>query len=469
MEKVAVEIIKKLHAHNYKAYLAGGYVRDKLLNRVSTSDIDIATSALPDQILKLFSESKYVGEAFGVVLVTVDGHSFEVATFRRDMGITDGRHPDKVEFTTDVIKDAFRRDFTINALYYDPLKNNFLDFVNGMSDIRNRKIKFVGNAKERINEDYLRILRAIRFSSRLGFDIDRISSVAISQNAENVKKLASERVFDELNKIFKTSDVGKSFDLLLGYGILKHIIPEVTSLWNSEEPKEFHPEGDTLTHTKQVMQNIPFGAPLHLTYAAMLHDVGKPKTKGFHKGRITYYGHDKVGVDLAKDILIRLRSDNKLIDNVSYLIGQHMAFRNVQNMKKSTLKKLVSHPLFYDLLQLHYADCMGSRKDLKNYNFIIRKLSEINLEEIKKEVNTRLITGEDLKNLGIKPGPIYKEILEDIHTKCLDGWFETRDKKEMLEYVKNYMNIPGRKPYIPLFPVAQYVHNLDELRKDNGG
>jgi poly(A) polymerase len=420
-EQAAIEVIQQLKIRGYIAYFVGGYIRDKLLYRVSTGDIDIATDALPEQVLEIFPDSKYVGESFGVVLVKMGEYSFEVATFRKDMGTTDGRHPANVEFTNNIHFDSDRRDFTINAIYHNPLNGEYFDEVDGQRDLKNEIIKFVGNPQKRIKEDYLRMLRAVRFAVKLGFTLDVVTKYAIIGNARHVTKLAPERIFDELNKIFKTTDVGKAFSLLEELGLLSAIFPDISRLRYVPEPPEFHPEGDTFTHTMQVLQNIPVGAPLRLTYAALLHDVGKPDTRGFNNNRITFYGHDEKSAELVEVILKNLKAPTKLIEDVVYLVRNHMVFRNVQTMKKSKLKKFMAHPLFFDSLQLHYADCMGAHKNLSNYNFLLRKMSETKIEEVKKEVENRLITGEDLLGAGFKSGPLFKVILDDVAEKYLEG------------------------------------------------
>lgn len=439
MERTAIEIVKRLREKGYQAYFAGGYVRDKLLHRVSTGDIDIATNAMPKEVLKLFSNSKYIGEAFGVVQVREGDYSFEIATFRKDVGAMDGRHPCTVLYTDDIKKDAQRRDFTINAMYYDPIEDKVLDFVNGQEDLKLGVINFVGDPAKRIREDYLRMLRAVRFVARFGFTFHWTTFDYILADSDKILKIAPERIFQELKEIFTTADVGDAFLELAQTGLLDHLFPEIKQLENVQEPKEFHPEGTTYAHIEKVIQNIPFGSPLCLTYAALFHDLGKIKTKGFHKGRITYYGHDKVSAEMVGDILKRYRADNKLIEDVTWLVGHHMAFKNIPHMKKSTLKRFIANPLFYELLQLHYADVMGSNKKLDNYNYLIRKLSEINIEEVKKEVTEkRILTGYDLKNYTtIEPGPIYKTILDDVHERFLNG--ELHNRHEALQYISKYI------------------------------
>lgn len=434
MKNAAIGVIVLLQTNGYKAYFAGGCVRDMLLNRTDVGDIDIATNAFPKEIMKLFPGSKHIGESFGVVQVKYNGHKFEVATFRKDVGYSDGRHPDKVILSQSAEEDAQRRDFTINAMFYDPIKDEVLDFVHGKNELAMKQIKFVGDADERIKEDHLRMLRALRFASKLNFEIEYSSKLSIISKGHLLNKLAPERVFDELNKIFRTTDVGKSFELMLDLWIVEILFPEVYELEMFSGPLKYHPEGDVLTHTKLVMNNIPFGAPLHLTYAAMLHDIGKAKALEMKDGRETYHGHDMISSEMAEEIFKRLKADNKLIENTKYLIENHMRISHASEMKKSKLKRFMSHPLFFDLLQLHYADCMGSNKNLDVYNFLLKKLAEMDLTEVKEQVKTGIVNGEDLVKLGFEPGPLFKIILNDVNDGYLNGEF--KDKSVALQYVE---------------------------------
>jgi poly(A) polymerase len=384
--------------------------------------------------MKMFPGAKHIGESFGVVQVKYNNYKFEVATFRKDIGTSDGRHPDKVILSQSAEEDAQRRDFTINGIFYDPIKDEILDYVNGKKDIQvYRTIRFIGDPIERIKEDYLRMLRAVRFAVKLNFELSYDSKLAIMSMGILIKKLTPERIFDELNKIFTSTDVGKSFNLLVDLWIIGEIFPEVQELKRFSGPIKYHPEGDVLEHTQLAMNNIPIGAPLHLTYAVMFHDIGKAKTYEFRDGREHYHGHDMVSSEIAEVILKRLKADNKLIENVKYLVENHMRISEAPKMRKSKLKKMMSHPLFFDLLQLHYADAMGSNKDLSVYNFLLKKLGEMDLTAVKEQVRAGILSGEDLIFMGFEPGPLFRIILNDVNDKYLNGEFE--DKLEALHYV----------------------------------
>lgn len=435
MYKHAVEIVKKLQEKGHSAVFAGGFVRDMLIGLATKTDIDIdiATSATPEEVLAIFPEANQTGKSFGVMRVKHGEFEFEIASFREDVGIMDGRHPAEVKYTRSMEVDAWRRDFTINAMYFDPISNEIHDFVGGRDDIKNRVIRFVGNAHTRIYEDYLRMLRAIRFAAKFHFELIGSSKVQIFFAAFNIEKLPQERIFGEINKIFETCDVGLAFRLLNETQLLAYIFPEVYDLYQFEQPREFHPEGDVLTHTLQVLDHIPMHSSLALCYAALLHDTGKAFTKGFHRGRITFYGHDKKSEEIAEAVLQRVKADNKLIEDVKYLVGTHMKFGNVKKFNSATFKRFVSHPLFFDSMRLHYADVMGGCKKLDNYDYILQRMATMNLEEIKKEVKRDLINGQDLKDLGYAPGPSFKTILMDVKDRYLNGLLTSRE--DALRYV----------------------------------
>ncbi|MDA0578004.1 MAG: CCA tRNA nucleotidyltransferase [Verrucomicrobia bacterium] len=312
---LARKAVHRLQSNGCVAYWAGGCVRDLLLGR-SPKDFDIATDAPPDRVLAIFPGSVAVGKSFGVVRVPFEDAWFEVATFRQDHAYRDGRHPESVTFT-DARKDATRRDFTINALFCDPIRETCIDYVQGRADLRERIIRAVGDTGTRFDEDHLRLLRAVRFAHTLGFAIESETEAAIRHAAPLVARVTPERIRDELSRIFVESlRPGAALETLDDLGLLAPILPEVVALKGQAQPPEFHPEGDVFTHTV-IMLNLMDPPTAHLAFAILLHDIGKPPTATTDaNGRIRFNGHDAVGADMATDILRRLRFSNDDIDAI---------------------------------------------------------------------------------------------------------------------------------------------------------
>lgn len=425
MMSAAVSIVKKLCSRGFQAFFAGGFVRDLLMKgeEAAAGDIDIATNAKPETIAKLFSHTIGVGEQFGVMVVLEDGIPFEVATFRADIGITDGRHPESVVFT-DAKEDALRRDFTINGMFYDPLEEKVIDYVGGRADIDKRVIKSIGDPELRFSEDYLRMLRAVRFAARFGFEIDKSTWDALCRNAEKIRRISPERIFAEIDKMLCQANPGKSMQLLSDSGLLQEVLPEVAALAGVEQPPEFHPEGDVFIHTRICLEYLPQKPSSVLAWSALLHDVGKPSTMVI-SDRIRFNNHDRAGSQIACSVLKRLKASNALTDAVCACIDNHMNFMNVTKMRLSTLKKFLSRPTIEDELELHRADCLASHGDISNYYFVKEKLSEMALETIKPHP---LLGGRDLIELGLKPGPLFGGILEYVYDLQLEEKVTTREQ-----------------------------------------
>lgn len=423
----AVQVIKTLQDKGFIAVLAGGCVRDTIIG-LEPKDYDIATSAVVSDIMGIFPDSLQVGKSFGVYLI--NGH--EVASLRTEGDYLDGRHPEKVKFVTSLEDDSNRRDFTINAMYYDPIKVIWYDFHGGIKDIDEKRLKFVGIANERIKEDYLRILRAIRFAMRFDFKMDDSTFIAIQKNADLILKTAQERIGIEIGKIFTQvkSDRGLFLDYMLPTGLLLTLFPEISAMVGCEQPKQFHPEGDVYSHTKCVMNNLPEEASEELCWAAMLHDVGKPVVKEWDEEdkRWRFNRHDEAGEKMIRPILERFRFPNDFIDQVSKLVGQHMTFQHVRRMKESKLKRFLSISNFSDHMALHRADCLGSHGDLCHYEFCQKKLAEFANEAPILKLPDRLVTGHDLIAMGIPAGPPMKPMLE----KAFDMQLEGKTREEIL-------------------------------------
>lgn len=453
-ESAAFDVVQKLHASSFEAYIAGGAVRDMLLGR-QAHDIDIATSALPEEIKKLFPTSFGRGKAFGVVAVKTQftptqGGEFEVATFRTDFGTTDHRRPERVEFTT-AENDATRRDFTINALFYDPEKSQIIDYVGGRKDLENKIVRFVGVPGFRIDEDYLRMLRAIRFTHRLGFALDDQSANAIKENASKIKEISAERIRDEITGIIIGPQRQEALMQMESLGILDVVLPEVAAMRGVLQPKEFHTEGDVWIHTLMAIASLD-KPEAELAWTVLLHDVGKPLTVGHRdvpgKTSITFFEHEDVSSKMAHDILGRLKFSNEFIDACTWSISQHMriihAFRGMAERKQ---KKLFTHPHINLLLDLTKADLGASlrpdrKTDLSMYEEAVIKRDQFEKQaqdEEKEQVKKfTLITGQDIMEiLKIPPGPKVGEVKDEIENSFLDGKISTRDEAlQMIEESK---------------------------------
>ena len=426
MKALATKICSILQQNGNDAVFAGGFVRDMILGKPA-HDIDIATSASPDIVVSLLKKNhfliKEVGKAFGVVLAKSGDIEFEIATFRTEEGYSDGRHPDKVSFST-MKEDAQRRDLTINALFFDPIKEEIIDFVNGKEDIKNGIIRFVGVADERINEDKLRMMRAIRFAIKLGFKIEDSSFKAIRKHASEINIISPERINQEFVKMIECRKPSIMFDLLDSSNLMTYIFPEIKKLVGLKQDPEWHPEGSVDIHTKLVMEQLKDGS-VELILGGMFHDVGKFDTFGIKEnGRIGAHGHDKVGAEITENVLRRLKFSNEQIEHVVTLVENHMKGHHASEMKKSTLRRYIAQPHFNDLLRLTEADALSSNKDTSEIDYI-----RSHIEEFKdwKELPPPLVTGRDLINLGLKPGPNFKTILDTCMDKQLEGSIVTKE------------------------------------------
>ena len=340
---LALQIVKSLHKAGFIAYFAGGCVRD-LIMREQPKDYDVATTAKSEDIEKLFSKCVPVGKQFGVTIVVFQEHHFEVVTFRREGVYTDRRHPDEVAFTTPG-EDAKRRDFTVNGLFYDPLKCKVIDYVNGKEDIRKKCIRTIGEPEARFEEDRLRLLRAVRFAANLGFTIERKTWAAIKRLRKKIHSVSQERIRDELVKMFTRPHAGRGLELLSESGLLKEVLPEIETMKGVEQPPEFHPEGDVFIHTKMLMDQLE-NPSVVLAFGALLHDVGKPATFSDEGGRIHFYNHPSVGADIARQMLARLRFSNREIEDIISCVSNHMKFANVKEMRIGKLKQFVARENF---------------------------------------------------------------------------------------------------------------------------
>jgi poly(A) polymerase len=414
----------RLSDAGHVAYFAGGCVRDALLG-IDPKDYDIATSATPDEVQALFPNSNAIGAHFGVILVKQDGFPFEIATFRHDGSYNDGRHPESVTFSTPE-DDATRRDFTANGLFQDPQSGEIIDFVSGQKDIDARVIKAIGRPSDRFQEDALRLMRAVRFATTLGFEIEPTTWSAICDNSDLLEKISSERIRDEFTRILVSNHPARGFDLLTESGLMRHIVPEVYDLIGCEQPPQWHPEGDVYTHTRIMLEMLEDDPTPELALSVLLHDIGKPATYTYDEAdeRIRFNGHDRVGAEMAEVILRRLKYSNQTTDEVCVMVANHMNFMNVQKMRTAKVKRFMARPTFEDEMELHRVDCASSNGFTDNYEFLRAKEEEFAAEPL---IPTPLVTGKDLIDLGFKPGPEFKDILNQIQTEQLEGKLDDRD------------------------------------------
>ena len=432
MRDRAVEMVKALREAGFRAYWAGGCVRDLVMGH-EPQDYDVATDARPEQVMKLFPKTVPVGVSFGVVKVLLDNDEFEVATFRSDGRYLDGRHPVEVHFAGEK-EDAQRRDFTLNGMFYDPIKEQVIDHVGGQRDIKAGIIRTIGSPLDRFSEDKLRLLRAVRFSARFGYTIEPQTEVAIRDLAAQITQVSAERIRDEMEKMLTGPHPAGSIRLLHQTGLLKVVLPEAAAMEGVEQPKEFHPEGDVLTHTLLMLDQMTRpvsdspSLSFELALGVLLHDVGKPPTftpPKTDRDRIRFDNHCEVGARMAEAVGQRLRLSNKQLEIVIGLVRDHLKFKDVKQMRESTLKRFLRQPHFAEHLELHRLDCLASHGDLTNWQFCRKKLTELPPEVIRP---ARLLTGDDLIRLGYSPGSLFAEILTAVEDAQLEGRITTREE-----------------------------------------
>jgi len=431
LKAAATDIARRLQRAGHTAYLAGGCVRDELLG-LDPHDYDIATSAKPAEVQKLFPHTQAVGAHFGVILVMEHGRAFEVATFRSDHEYIDGRRPEMVTFSTPE-EDAARRDFTINGMFHDPVADKFIDFVGGREDLASQTLRAIGDPVARFREDKLRLLRAVRFAARFGYDIDPATWDAIKAHAADIHAVSAERIREELVKILAHPNRVRGFDLLDQSGLLKEILPEIEKLKGCEQPAQFHPEGDVFVHTRAMLELLPPDAPVGVALSVLFHDIGKPPTFRYHKDedRIRFSGHDRVGAEMTERVMERLRFSRADTERTVEAVRQHMVFKDVQNMRTAKLKRFMAREGFGDEMELHRVDCQSSHGALDNYDFLKTKAEEFANEPL---IPPPLVTGHDLMGLGWKPGPHFGPVLEAVQTAQLEGTLTTTE--EAIAWIK---------------------------------
>jgi poly(A) polymerase len=429
----ATQIVQKLRTAGHSAYLAGGCVRDLILGR-EPADFDVATSATPPEVMRIFPQTYAVGAQFGVVLVPIrqegangerDNYAVEVATFRSDGLYSDGRHPDQVQFSQDAQTDVQRRDFTINGLLLDPISREVFDYVGGRRDLELKTIRTIGNPAHRFAEDKLRMLRAVRFAARFGYTIEAGTLAEIKAQAAQIHQVSRERIRDEILKMLTEGRARRAFELLDETGLLEQVLPEIKRMQGVQQPPQFHPEGDVWVHTLMLIEGLHPNCSKTLALGVLLHDVGKPPTFRVAPDRIRFDQHAEVGTRMAQEICHRFRLSNDETEQVCGLVANHMRFGDVQRMKPSTMKRFLRLPKFEEHLELHRLDCLGSHRDLNLYDFARQQLSVMPEEQIRPKP---LISGDDLIEAGYKPGPRFKEWLTAVEDAQLDGSISTREE-----------------------------------------
>ncbi len=461
---LATQIVRRLQNAGFAAFWVGGCVRDVLLGR-EPGDYDIATSALPDQIEALFERTVAVGRKFGVMVVVAESHQFQVATFRAEAEYRDGRHPEQVTFG-DARADAFRRDFTINGLFFDPVAGKLHDWVGGEPDLLAKMIRTIGTPAERFAEDHLRLLRAVRLAAQLSFEIEPETFAAIKALAPKIKSISAERIRDELIKLFAppagragsplpavavrggahgvaspAPNASRGLELLRDSGLLEQILPEIAATASCEQSPDYHPEGSVFTHLCLMLRHMPAAADPSLPWAVLLHDVAKPITAARDPatGSIHFYEHEKVGARMAEYILERLRFPRKQIEDIAAAVRYHMQFKDAMQMRKSTLRRLLLRPSFPLELELHRLDCLGSHGRLDVYDFLVQQAAELARQP---QIRPPLLTGDDLIALGMEPGPAMGKLLAEIRELQLQD--ELKTKAQALQWAKAQLHASGK-------------------------
>ena len=431
MVRAACGVVHALKRAGHEALFAGGCVRDALLGR-QIKDIDIATSATPEQVETLFEgHTVAVGKAFGVVLVLREGFSFDVATFRTDGTYADGRHPERVTFATPE-GDALRRDFTVNGLFCDPLTGDVIDYVGGTADLAAKVIRAIGEPEVRFREDHLRMFRAVRFASVLGFAIDPATLAAVARQAAWIETVSAERIATEMTRLLGESprpSVG--LNLLRETGLLAHFLPEVAALFGTRQPPQFHPEGDVWTHTCLMLDDEPVPREGVLAWSILLHDVGKPVTYCEEPDpatggmRIRFPCHAPVGAALAESILQRLKQPSALVEKVKAVVLGHMQFVDAEKMRRAKLRRFMGSDCFPVLLELMRVDTLRSNGDFSTWNFLKESFGAFQSEPVLPEP---LVRGRDLLEWGVAAGPKMGALLAELYDAQLEGLVTSREQ-----------------------------------------
>jgi poly(A) polymerase len=433
----AIDVVRRLREAGFQALWAGGCVRDELLGHLP-KDYDVATDARPEQVQKLFRRTVAVGAAFGVIEVLGprvhdETLNVQVATFRTDVHYSDGRHPDAVQFSS-AEEDAKRRDFTINGMFFDPLADTLIDYVGGREDLQNRVLRAIGDPATRFTEDKLRLLRAIRFATRFELSIEPATEAAVRTMAEQITIVSAERIADELRKLLVDRRRERGLRLFMEVGLAGAVLPELVPMKGLPQGPPAAPTGDLWEHTLRVLDLLGTQPSFPLAFAALLHDVGKPRVVGRTPERYTFYGHEHVGRRMTELIGRRLKLSNEERERVEWLVEKHQILADARHMRTSTLKTLFIHPGIRELLELHRADALASGRGVDHVEYCEGLLREWSDQDLNPRV---LLTGHDLMRMGIEPGPLYKKLLDTVREAQLDGTIST--EKDAMDLVKKLL------------------------------
>lgn len=428
MKSGALKILTTLREHGFAAFLVGGCVRDFVLE-TSSEDYDIVTNAAPPQVKELFKYTIPVGVQFGISIVVMKGKKYEVAQFRRG----NSAPPPLTDLPSILREDSRHRDFTINSMFYDPFSDEIFDYQGGRRDIQQRVIRAIEHPQARFDEDYLRMMRAVRFAAAYDFQIDPATNAAMRQSAAAITSVSVERIRDELIKILLTARPDQGIRLLDDIGLLRYILPEASALKGIPQPKEFHPEGDVFAHTLLMLHHLNKPSP-ELAMGVLLHDIGKPATFT-HTDRIRFHDHARIGAEITETICARLKFSTKSTEKIVTLVREHLKFFDAEQMKNSTLKRFLRQEYFPDLLELHRLDCVGSDGNLHTYELCRAKLQEFREHVMRPP---RLLSGDDLIGLGLTPGPVFSQVLEYLEDAQLEGIIFTR--KQARDFVRDFQS-----------------------------
>ena len=414
-------IARTLKQRGFETCVVGGAVRDMVSGR-TPSDVDLVTTATFEELTAVFPEAKLTGACFGVTRLREGGSEFEIASARRERGSMDGRHPETIRFTRDLDEDALRRDFTVNAMRWDPLTEKIADPAGGLGDLARGLIRTVGNPAARFEEDYLRMLRAVRFAAALDFAIEEKTFAAIRALAPRCASLSGERVREEVTRMLTGRFPEKALRLLHATGILQAVLPEVAALQGVRQPEQFHPEGDVFEHTCLLLRHMVLPDEL-LAWSALLHDTGKPGTASTDPdGRIRFFGHEELGERIVHAVAERLHFSTAARDAIAHAVRNHMRMASVREMKEAKLKRLVSGEHFDLELELHRLDCIACHGCMETFTFLVDRLSRTPQRALPEP----WVRGRDLVAAGFAPGPAFKAVLDSVFDRQLAGEFPDR-------------------------------------------
>jgi poly(A) polymerase len=405
---------------------------------LAPQDYDVATNATPDEVQRLFRRSVAVGANFGVIEVLGPRNhperlAVEVATFRSDVSYSDGRHPDRVVFSS-AREDALRRDFTINGMFFDPLKGELVDYVNGRADLQARVLRTVGEPALRFSEDKLRLLRAVRIAARFELTIEPQTAAAIKAMASAIAVVSAERIADELRKMLVPTSRVRGMNLLLEFSLAAAILPEIVRMRGLQQGSPHAPTGDLWDHVMRVLENLGPAPSFPLALAALLHDVGKPWTVGRKPDKYTFYYHEHVGREIADEVCRRLKLSNADRERIVWLVEKHQILSDARQMRTSKLKTLLAHPGIGELLALHRADALASGHSTDHVDYCEFLLREWGEEELNPPP---ILTGHDLTRHGLTPGPQFKRLLEAVREAQLEGTVKTpRQALELVDQLR---------------------------------